>query len=37
MYGTGVRERNARDIDKQVEKVLRGLGNPEPPFRLADA
>ena len=36
MYGTGVRERNARDIDRQVEKVLRGLGNPEPPIRLAD-
>lgn len=36
MYGTGVRERNARDIDRQVAKVLRGLGSPEPPIRLED-
>lgn len=26
----------AADIDGQVEKVLRGLGNPEPPLRLED-
>jgi hypothetical protein len=27
----------AEDIGLQVQKVLRGLGNPEPPLRLADA
>lgn len=26
----------ARDIDKQVGKILRGLGNPEPPIKLSD-
>ncbi len=26
----------ATDIERQVEKVLRGLGNPEPPLRLDD-
>jgi len=26
----------ASDIDSQVNKVLRGLGNPEPPLRLED-
>ena len=26
----------ATDIDGQIEKVLRGLGNPEPPLRLED-
>jgi hypothetical protein len=26
----------ASDIDRQVDKVLRGLGNPEPPLRLED-
>lgn len=26
----------ARDIDAQVDKVLRGLGNPQPPLNLAD-
>lgn len=25
-----------RDIDERVERVLRGLGNPEPPLRLQD-
>lgn len=30
----GTRERG--DIDAQVKKVLRGLGNPEPPIRLDD-
>jgi len=36
MYGTGISKRNARDIDQQVAKVLRGLGVPEPPIRLQD-
>ncbi len=36
MHGMGVGERAAEDIDKQVEKVLRGLGNPEPPLKLED-
>lgn len=36
MYGTGVRERESLDIDKQVEKIIRGLGNPNPPVVLAD-
>ncbi|TXT34573.1 MAG: hypothetical protein FD138_1638, partial [Planctomycetota bacterium] len=26
----------AEDIQNQVRKVLRGLGNPEPPLRLDD-
>jgi hypothetical protein len=26
----------AQEITQQVRKVLRGLGNPEPPLRLAD-
>ncbi|MGE8941507.1 ImmA/IrrE family metallo-endopeptidase [Leptospira interrogans] len=26
----------AQDIDQRVERVLRGLGNPEPPLRLED-
>jgi hypothetical protein len=29
-------EREKRDIDSQVEKVIRGLGNPEPPIRLEE-
>ena len=28
--------RTARDIDSRVERVLRGLGHPEPPLRLED-
>ena len=28
--------RTAQDIDGRVERVLRGLGNPEPPLRLED-
>jgi hypothetical protein len=28
--------RTARDIDLQVGKILRGLGNPEPPIELPD-
>jgi hypothetical protein len=31
-----VGEREQADIKAQVEKVLRGLGNPEPPVRLGD-
>jgi hypothetical protein len=27
----------AQDIDKQVRKVLRGLGNPDPPLNLDEA
>lgn len=27
-------ERSARDIDKRVAKLLKDLGNPEPPLRL---
>src|SRR4051812_12238591 len=27
-------DRERRDINAQVDKVLRGLGNPEPPVRL---
>ena len=29
-------EKTARDIDERVERVLRGLGRPEPPLRLED-
>ena len=29
-------EKTARDIDQRVARVLRGLGNPEPPLRLED-
>lgn len=29
--------KTAQDIDERVERVLRGLGNPEPPLRLEDA
>ena len=29
--------KTARDIDKRVERVLRGLGDPEPPLQLIDA
>ena len=31
-----IRARTARDIDDRVERVLRGLGDPEPPLRLED-
>jgi hypothetical protein len=31
-----IRPRTAQDIDERVERVLRGLGNPEPPLRLED-
>lgn len=36
MYGTGVTDRNAVDIDNQISKIIRGLGNPNPPVRLED-
>ena len=36
MKANQVGERERVDIDAQVEKVLRGLGNPEPPLRLED-
>lgn len=29
-------EKTANDIDERVERVLRGLGHPEPPLRLED-
>jgi len=28
--------KTAQDIDQRVERVLKGLGNPEPPLRLED-
>ncbi len=28
--------KTAQDIDQRIERVLRGLGNPEPPLRLED-
>jgi hypothetical protein len=31
-----IKEKTAHDIDERVERVLRGLGNPEPPLRLDD-
>ena len=31
-----IKEKTAHDIDERVERVLRGLGNPEPPLRLED-
>lgn len=34
MYNLLLRPRTAADIDAQVEKVLRGLGRPEPPLDL---
>ena len=29
-------EKTAKDIDERVERILRGLGHPEPPLRLED-
>lgn len=26
----------AEDIDRRIDRVLKGLGNPEPPLRLED-
>jgi hypothetical protein len=31
-----VKEKTAHDIDGRIERVLRGLGNPEPPLRLEE-
>lgn len=31
-----LRQSTVKDIDERVERVLRGLGNPEPPLSLAD-
>lgn len=31
-----IKDKTAQDIDERVERVLRGLGNPEPPLRLED-
>jgi hypothetical protein len=31
-----LRERLRRDIEDRTDKVLRGLGHPEPPLRLED-
>lgn len=31
-----VKEKTAQDIDGRIERVLRGLGNPEPPLRLPE-
>jgi hypothetical protein len=36
MHNIHLSNATATDIDRQVEKVLRGLGNPEPPLRLDD-
>jgi hypothetical protein len=36
VLGRTLREKTAQDIDGRVERVLRGLGNPEPPLRLED-
>jgi Zn-dependent peptidase ImmA (M78 family) len=36
MKAAFVGERERADINSQVEKVLRGLGNPEPPVRLEE-
>lgn len=34
MYNLLLRPRTAADVDDQVEKILRGLGHPEPPLDL---
>ncbi len=31
-----IKEKTAQDIDGRIERVLRGLGNPEPPLLLED-
>ena len=36
MKAVHVGDRERADINSQVEKVLRGLGNPEPPIRLEE-
>ncbi len=34
MHNSFLKERTAQDIDKRVAKILRDLGDPEPPLRL---
>lgn len=36
MYNTHLSDQQVAAIDEQVAKVLRGLGDPEPPLRLED-
>lgn len=36
MKNTILKKKTANDIDHRVARVLRGLGNPEPPLRLRD-
>jgi hypothetical protein len=36
MRNIHLRQTTSQDIDDQVRKILRGLGNPEPPLRLED-
>ena len=36
MQNVELKPRTCKEIDQQVEKLLRSLGNPEPPLRLAD-
>ena len=34
MINPTLRARTTADVDQQIDKVLRGLGNPEPPLDL---
>ncbi|MBR1297385.1 ImmA/IrrE family metallo-endopeptidase [Bradyrhizobium sp. AUGA SZCCT0042] len=36
MKNVFLRKHTAEDIDGQIAKILRGLGNPEPPLRIED-
>lgn len=36
MKNAFLRKHTAEDIDGQITKILRGLGNPEPPLRIED-
>src|SRR4051794_36690996 len=36
MKNAQIGQHEAADLRKQVDKVLRGLGNPEPPLELGD-
>ena len=36
MKNTFLRESTARDVSDRVSRVLRGLGNPEPPLELLE-
>ena len=36
MRNPQLRKLTADDIDAQIDKILRGLGNPEPPLRIED-